>query len=56
MPCQPTKNVAHIAKAPRRWPTEDDVTLFDPNAVPITWARYRGQIIDTTPWKQTVLT
>ena len=41
---------------PRWWPTEDDVTLFDPNAVPITWARYRGQIIDTTPWKPTVLT
>ncbi|MCC6226430.1 MAG: group II intron reverse transcriptase/maturase [Microthrixaceae bacterium] len=41
---------------PGWWPTEGETTLFDPNAVPITWARYRGQLIDTTPWKQTALT
>ena len=41
---------------PGWWPTEGDVSLFDPNAVPITWARYRGQITDTTPWKPTALT
>jgi RNA-directed DNA polymerase len=41
---------------PGWWPTEDDVSLFDPNAMAITYARYRGQIIDTTPWKPTVLT
>lgn len=41
---------------PGWWPTEGDVTLFDPNAVAITYARYRGQIIDTTPWKPTALT
>jgi RNA-directed DNA polymerase len=35
---------------PGWWPTEGETTLFDPNAVPITWARYRGQIIDVTPW------
>ncbi|MGK2954250.1 MAG: group II intron reverse transcriptase/maturase [Solirubrobacterales bacterium] len=41
---------------PGWWPTEDDVSLFDPGAVPTTWARYRGQIDDTTPWKPTVMT
>jgi hypothetical protein len=24
--------------------------MFDPNAVGITYARFRGQITDTTPW------
>jgi RNA-directed DNA polymerase len=41
---------------PGWWPTEGDESLFDPGAVPITWARYRGQIIDTTPWTPTALT
>ncbi len=35
---------------PRWWPSEGDTTLFDPNAVAITYARYRGQIGDVTPW------
>ncbi len=35
---------------PGWWPTEGDTTMFDPNAVAITYARYRGQITDTTPW------
>ena len=35
---------------PRWWPTEGDTTMFDPAAVRITYARYRGQTIDTTPW------
>jgi RNA-directed DNA polymerase len=35
---------------PGWWPTDGDTTLFDPNAVGIIYARYRGQIIDTTPW------
>ena len=35
---------------PGWWPTEGDTTMFDPNAVAITYVRYRGQITDTTPW------
>jgi Group II intron, maturase-specific domain len=35
---------------PGWWPTEGDTTMFDPNAVAITYTRYRGQITDTTPW------
>lgn len=41
---------------PGWWPTEGDTSLFDPSAVAITYARYRGQITDTTPWKPTALT
>lgn len=41
---------------PRWWPTEGDVTLFDPAAVRITYARYRGQIIDATPWARNITT
>ena len=41
---------------PRWWPTEGDTTMFDPGAVAITYARYRGQRIDTTPWATTVTT
>ena len=29
---------------PRWWPTEGDTTMFDPGAVAITYARYRGQV------------
>ena len=35
---------------PGWWPTEGEATLFDPAAVRITYARYRGQITDVTPW------
>jgi RNA-directed DNA polymerase len=35
---------------PRWWPTEDETTLFDPGAVRVIYARYRGQINDVTPW------
>jgi RNA-directed DNA polymerase len=35
---------------PGWWPTEGDTSLFDPNAVAIRYVRYRGQIIDATPW------
>jgi RNA-directed DNA polymerase len=35
---------------PGWWPTEGDATMFDPAAVHITHARYRGQIIDVTSW------
>jgi Group II intron, maturase-specific domain len=35
---------------PGWWPTEGDTSLLDPNAVAISYARYRGQITDTTPW------
>jgi RNA-directed DNA polymerase len=35
---------------PGWWPTEGDTSLFDPNAVAISYARYRGQITDVTPW------
>ncbi len=35
---------------PGWWPTEDETALFDPGAVGISYARYRGQIIDVTPW------
>jgi RNA-directed DNA polymerase len=35
---------------PRWWPTEGEATLFDPNAVAISYARYRGQISNVTPW------
>ena len=35
---------------PRWWPTEGDTTLFDPDAVAISYVRYRGQISDATPW------
>jgi RNA-directed DNA polymerase len=35
---------------PGWWPTEGDATLFDPNAVAIRYARYRGRTSDTTPW------
>lgn len=35
---------------PGWWPTEGATTMFDPGAVGITYARYRGQIIDVTPW------
>jgi RNA-directed DNA polymerase len=35
---------------PRWWPTEGDATMFDPGAVAISYTRYRGQILDTTPW------
>lgn len=41
---------------PGWWPTEGETTLFDPNAVPITWPRYRGQIIDVTPWAPRIST
>jgi RNA-directed DNA polymerase len=41
---------------PRWWPTEGDTKMFDPGAVPITWARYRGQILNVTPWATTVRT
>jgi len=39
---------------PRWWPTEGDVKMFDPGAVAISYVRYRGQVIDTTPWATTV--
>ena len=52
----PTGSGSDAATSPGWWPTEDDVTLFDPGAAAITYARYRGQIIDTTPWKPTALT
>ena len=35
---------------PRWWPTEGEATLFDPGAVHIIYVRYRGQIINATPW------
>jgi RNA-directed DNA polymerase len=35
---------------PGWWPTEGDTTMFDPGAVGITYARYRGQNLDVTPW------
>jgi RNA-directed DNA polymerase len=35
---------------PGWWPTEGEATLFDPNAVAISYTRYRGQITDVTPW------
>lgn len=35
---------------PGWWPTEGDTTLFDPNAVAISYTRYRGQTSDVTPW------
>jgi RNA-directed DNA polymerase len=35
---------------PRWWPTEGDTAMFDPGAVAISYARYRGHVIDTTPW------
>jgi RNA-directed DNA polymerase len=35
---------------PGWWPTEGEATLFDPNAVAISYVRYRGQISDVTPW------
>jgi RNA-directed DNA polymerase len=35
---------------PRWWPTEGVAALFDPAAVRITYARYKGQITDATPW------
>jgi RNA-directed DNA polymerase len=35
---------------PRWWPSEGEATLFDPGAVGIIYARYRGQINDVTPW------
>ncbi|MGH9211809.1 MAG: group II intron reverse transcriptase/maturase [Acidimicrobiales bacterium] len=41
---------------PGWWPTEGEATMFDPGAVPITWVRYRGQILDATPWATTVAT
>ncbi len=41
---------------PKWWPTEGDTTMFDPGAVAITYARYRGQRIDTTPWATIVTT
>ena len=41
---------------PRWWPTEGNTTMFDPGAVRITWARYRGQITDVTPWPTTAAT
>ena len=39
---------------PRWWPTEGDTAMFDPGSVAISYARYRGQVIDTTPWATTV--
>ena len=41
---------------PRWWPTEGDTTMFDPGAVAITYATYRGQILNVTPWATTVRT
>jgi RNA-directed DNA polymerase len=41
---------------PGWWPTEGDTTMFDPGAVGITYARYRGQILDVTPWATTAAT
>ena len=35
--------VAPTPLPPRWWPTEGDATMFDPAAVRITYARYRGQ-------------
>jgi RNA-directed DNA polymerase len=34
---------------PRWWPTDGDVTLFDPNRVPVRYYRYRGTTIPA-PW------
>ena len=34
---------------PGWWPTDGDVTLFDPNRVPVRYYRYRGTTIPT-PW------
>ncbi len=41
---------------PRWWPTEGNATMFDPNAVAISYARYRGPIIDVTPWATGTIT
>jgi RNA-directed DNA polymerase len=34
---------------PGWWPTDGDMTLFDPNRVPVRYYRYRGTTIPT-PW------
>ncbi len=39
---------------PGWWPTEGDTTLFDPNAVAISYVRYRGPINDVTPWARII--
>jgi RNA-directed DNA polymerase len=39
---------------PRWWPTEGEASLFDPSAVAISYVRYRGQHIDTTPWARII--
>jgi RNA-directed DNA polymerase len=41
---------------PRWWPTESEATLLDPNAVAISYVRYRGQISDATPWARNIAT
>jgi RNA-directed DNA polymerase len=35
------------------WPTDGEVTLFDPSAVAVTRYRYRGAVIPT-PWARTI--
>jgi len=36
------------------WPTDGDMTLFDPSAVPVTRYRYRGAAIPS-PWARTTI-